>query len=593
MQGSKAAPQAGDGAPVGDILLVGGIISAATIAVLAIVVAYRLGGARPVRVTGDLVGRLVGVPGWAALPGLLAIGAAVLTFMGAIWDIGVHIDKGRDDGPFGTTAHYPMLVGLVGVYLSGILAVGLAPTRREGSSRAAVAIRGLGPVPAGALLILAGGGFAMLGFPLDDLWHRVFGQDVTLWGPTHTMFFGGLIAATSGAVILMVEGARTAGREPFGCWWRRPLPAVLGGVFLFVATHATDEFNWGVPQYRQVWQPLLLMGFGAFGLILARSLGGRGGAFGALAAYLPLQIIEVVMIGSFGTTQPASILFIAEALIVEAVMWRAVSMRTAALAGLGVGTLGFGAEYAWSQVGMALPWNPGLLPEGLPTAALAGLAGGTLAALMALALRGGLPEVRRPLALALAAAIVLIGLSVNAGLSSAPDATATITVGPVSDGRADVGVRLSDPALAEDANWAYVLAWQGGGRFKTDLVPQADGTLRTARPVPVTGGWKSFVRFHKGRDLAAAPVRMPADAVVGFAGFPAEPRVTRPLQRDTTLLQIERKDDGPLWAWTPAMLAVMAMNLLLLASVGAVSVRAGRPARPRTPTESEGVEAAA
>ena len=25
----------------------------------------------------------------------------------------------------------------------------------------------------------------LLGFPLDDVWHRLFGQDVTLWSPTH------------------------------------------------------------------------------------------------------------------------------------------------------------------------------------------------------------------------------------------------------------------------------------------------------------------------------------------------------------------------------------------------------------------------
>src|SRR5690349_1350590 len=110
---AQAVPPAGDGAALADIALVGGIISAATAVVLAIIVAYRRGGAKPIRVIGDLVERAVKIPGWAAIPGLLAIGAAVVAFMGAIWDIGVHIDKGRDDGPFGTTAHYPFLVGLV------------------------------------------------------------------------------------------------------------------------------------------------------------------------------------------------------------------------------------------------------------------------------------------------------------------------------------------------------------------------------------------------------------------------------------------------------------------------------------------------
>ncbi len=567
-----AVTPAGNGAPLGDIALVGGIISTATVVVLAIVVAYRRGGAKPVRIAGDVVEWAVRIPGWAAIPGLLAIGAAVVTFMGAIWDIGVHIDKGRDNGPFGTTAHYPMLVGLVGLYLCGVLAVGLAPLRR--ASRSAVEIRGLGPVPVGALLILAGGGYAMLGFPLDDLWHRVFGQDVTLWGPTHTMFFGGLITAVSGAVILMVEGARSVGREPFGRWTRKPLIGVLGGVFLFVATHATDEFNWGLPQYRQVWQPLMLAGFGAFGLILARSLGGRGATIGALLAYLPLQLVEVVLIGALGTTRPASILFVAEALIVEALMWRRSGLTAAAVAGLGVGTLGFAAEYGWSQFAQPLPWHPALLAEGLPTAALAGVAGGSLAALMAAALTGTAP--RRALPVALLATVTLIGLGVNAGISKAPADTATITLSNRHDGVADVSVRLSDPSLGKDGNWAYVLGWQGGGRFHTELIRRADGSLRSERPVPIGGKWKSFVRFHKGRVLAAAPIRMPADRAVGFAGFPAEPQVTRPLQRDTKLLQIERKDDGPLWAWTPAMLLVMSMNLTLLALVGVTSVRIGR-----------------
>lgn len=167
----------------------------------------------------------------------------------------------------------------------------------------------------------------------------------------------------------MAEGARVEGREPFGAApaWRRPLAAILGGVFLFVAVHATDEFNWAVPQYRQVWQPLLLMFFGGFGLILTRALGGRGATLATLAVFLPLQLGEVVLIGALGTTQPASVLFVVEALVIELVWWRAGSrstLRTGALAGLAVGVVGFAAEYGWSRVAMPLPWRPALLFEG-------------------------------------------------------------------------------------------------------------------------------------------------------------------------------------------------------------------------------------
>ena len=51
---------------------------------------------------------------------------------------------------------------------------------------------------------------ALAGFPLDDVWHRIFGQDVTLWGPTHLLLFGGASLSTLGAMILLMEGAAYA-----------------------------------------------------------------------------------------------------------------------------------------------------------------------------------------------------------------------------------------------------------------------------------------------------------------------------------------------------------------------------------------------
>ena len=52
--------------------------------------------------------------------------------------------------------------------------------------------------------------FALAGFPLDDVWHRLFGQDVTLWGPTHLMLIGGASLATLASAILVAEGLRAA-----------------------------------------------------------------------------------------------------------------------------------------------------------------------------------------------------------------------------------------------------------------------------------------------------------------------------------------------------------------------------------------------
>ena len=60
------------------------------------------------------------------------------------------------------------------------------------------------------MLILVCSGIALTGFPLDDIWHRIFGQDVTLWGPTHLLLFGGASMSTLGGMILLMEGATVA-----------------------------------------------------------------------------------------------------------------------------------------------------------------------------------------------------------------------------------------------------------------------------------------------------------------------------------------------------------------------------------------------
>ena len=57
------------------------------------------------------------------------------------------------------------------------------------------------------MLILVCSALALAGFPLDDDWHRIFGQDVTLRGPTHLQLFGGASLSTLGGMILLIEGA--------------------------------------------------------------------------------------------------------------------------------------------------------------------------------------------------------------------------------------------------------------------------------------------------------------------------------------------------------------------------------------------------
>src|SRR5207249_4733237 len=75
----------------------------------------------------------------------------------------------------------------------------------EKPSAAAIRITRDWYAPVGGVVFMACASFALLGFPLDDMWHRLFGQDVTLWGPTHLMMFGGAGLSLLGHATLTAE----------------------------------------------------------------------------------------------------------------------------------------------------------------------------------------------------------------------------------------------------------------------------------------------------------------------------------------------------------------------------------------------------
>ncbi|MFT4036068.1 MAG: hypothetical protein QM679_10900 [Patulibacter sp.] len=601
---------AGDGAPLWQLALLTVLISSVAGAVASIAMSYRAGRAPRLRRFVGRVEGVTGLPGWSIVPGAAAIASAALIITSATWDIGLHIDVGRDSGPLGTAAHYPLLFGLLGVFLMGILAVGLAPRDPRQSSPVAVRLPGLGLVPAATVLLFAGSAFGMSAFPLDDLWHRFFGQDVTLWGPTHVMIIGGTISAGVGGALLLIEGALAAGINPFAgatgsrAQATRLFPTLLAGIFLYFWTATMDEFNWGVQQYREIWQPLLMAFGAAQTFVLARLLIGKGGSFAALAIWLPVQVgMSLVIGGPLKVTMPSAPLFLAEAVIVEAIGLTALvrrPVRFGVLSGLAIGTLGFAAEYLWTNLAMPIGWTPALLGEGIPVAIAAAIAGGALGATMAQALRGELLPGRRSLAIAGASVAAFIALGVNASITDRPAITATMQITNVRMGETpnhdepqkvgDLTVRISDPSLAEDANWFYVLGWQGQGRYLNDLVKQPDGSWTTTQPVPLEGSWKTMVRIHKGRSMVMAALRFPSDEAVGFAGFPAPGAtpVTRDFAADTTLMQFERKAGIPSWAWTAATVAVLSTNLLMILLMGIVSVRLGRirPSGRRVDTPS-------
>jgi hypothetical protein len=585
-----AAPPAG-GAELGQVVIASVAATLVTLGLLYLGFGHRSGRVKLLERWAARAERLAGLPGWAVLPAAIATASLLTALFGMYWDISLHIDNGRDPGPLANPAHYFILAGLFGIFTAGFVAMVLPRERPS-----AVAIR-LGRdwwAPLGGVLICACGAFSLIGFPLDDIWHRLFGQDVTLWGPTHLMLIGGAAMTLIGIAVLTVEGLRANAalarpRQEAGSTRAVRAIALTGGLMLGLSTFQA-EFDFGVPQFRLVFQPMLLMLAAGLGLVLARIYGGRGAAVGAAGFFIILRGALALAIGPLlGQTLPHFPLYIVEALVVEAIALRvstARPLRFGLWSGLGIGTVGLTAEWAWSQAWMPLPWPPAMFPEGALLGFAAAMAGATIGAWMGSHLtveRSG----RRPLlrggavcAAAVLAALVVYGLdtSTERGMS------ARVTLHDVGSGRggrevqATVNLRPADAAAG--AEWLDVTAWQGGGLVVDRLERTGPGRYTTTRPIPVYGDWKTMVRLHRGDSLAALPIYLPRDTAIPVGEVPAPESFSRDFRDEHKLLQREQTGGDPLVV-AAAYSVVVGVALGLLALLAWALHRLAFGMRPR------------
>jgi hypothetical protein len=195
----------------------------------------------------------------AALWGILA--AKLVSGWGVRWDIQWHLLIGRDS--FWIPPHLMTYAGVSAVVLLsfGVL---LWETGRGGRRRAETRqVLGLVGTP-GFHVAAWGAAIIVAAAPIDDLWHRLFGLDVTIWSPPHLMGFLGGLVSTVGALVIA--------REVYPAESRARLAAlVIGGAWLYGALHPVIE-------------PALLLAY--------RHGGVRFHAYGVLAAgLLPLALI--------------------------------------------------------------------------------------------------------------------------------------------------------------------------------------------------------------------------------------------------------------------------------------------------------------
>ncbi|MGC2652460.1 MAG: hypothetical protein WA317_02385 [Mycobacterium sp.] len=547
----------------------------------------------------DKMGEKFNRPSWVALPVAVFTTSIICALFGFIWDVSWHIGNGRDPGPLANPAHYFIIIGLFGIFLAGMLAI-VIPFDKPGP--AAVRITRNWYAPVGGVLMAGCGFYALTGFPLDDIWHRVFGQDVTLWGPTHLMMIGGANFSLFATLMLEYESRRAMPDASPDKWFVKAMRYLsLGGLFIGMSVYQI-EFDFGVPQFRLVFQPMLIAAAAAIAAVVARMTMGKGAAIIAALFAIVLRGSVALIVGPIlGAPINWFPLYLGPALVVELIALIPLFRRPilfGAVAGLGIGTVGLWLESLWIGAVYHYPWPTPLWREALPTAVPVAILAGVCAAMFGMVLTTQRLPGKAFGITAVALTVLVIGGTVANGLHiSVPQKdTATVKLAdlPSKPGQHMVSadVQINPPTLVSaHPDWLTILSWQG--KMQNDRGLQIDrlkkvgpGHYVSTQPIPVWGDWKTLLRVNDGRTLTALPIWAPADAAIPVPEIPAQAVSTKPFVLEVTILQRERDPGVPAWLFTAGGIVVLVFTLTVITALtwGAGRINAADFA-PRQPEE--------
>jgi len=241
----------------------------------------------------------------AALWVLLA--ANLLAGWGVQWDIQWHVQIGRDS--FWIPPHVMTYAGVTLIVLVsfGVLARDTLRRLVAGrSSAGTIQVLGLSGTP-GFHLAACGIALTVLAAPIDDLWHRLFGLDVTLWSPPHLLGLFGVTVNTLACALIAREA------YPARRWARHAgiviaLSLVYGSLALALRPSGRLAYLYG-----GVWfylSPILGALFLPLALVTAARLTGRRSApLVVLALAIAVGVIGVntARMG-FAIVQPVSVI---------------------------------------------------------------------------------------------------------------------------------------------------------------------------------------------------------------------------------------------------------------------------------------------
>jgi hypothetical protein len=362
------------------------------------------------------------------------------------------------------------------------------------------------------------------------------------------------------------------------------------------------EFDFGVPQFRLVFQPMLIAAAAAIGTIVARVTMGRGAAIIAALFAVALRGLVALIVGPIlGAPINWFPLYLGPAVVVELLALTPLFRRPilfGAVAGLGVGTAGLWLESLWIGAVYHYPWPTPLWGEALATATPVAMLAGVCAAMFGMVLTNQRLPGRAIGITAVALTVLVIGGTVANGLHirvpSKDTATVKLTDLQSRPGQRMVSadVQINPPDLVSDhPDWLTILSWQG--KMQNDRGLQIDrlkkvgpGHYVSTQPIPVWGEWKTLLRVQDGRTLTAVPIWAPADKAIPVPEIPAQATSTRPFVLEVTILQRERDPGVPAWLFTAGGIVVLVFTLIVITALtwGAGRINAADTA-PKQPVQ--------
>jgi hypothetical protein len=527
---------------------------------------------------------VTGIPGWAAATVGTALYGLLIAGQGFYSDVAWHIALGRDDELF-TAPHTGIFIGLVMIFGAALLGIAFASLAKIETPIRAGALR----IPWSTVPLALLGGAAVLGFPLDEGWHAQYGIDVTMWSPTHMlMILGASFTGVAGWLVL--ADARVSPRTTR---WATGAHVLAGWLTLQGLAASQGEFAFGVPQFQQVFHPILVCLAAGFAIVAIRLV---LGPFYALAITGVTALLEAGNLLNFGgddgpvDTRHGGV-YVVSALAVELVarvLGTERRLRFALASGLAVGTVGLASEWAWNTRAYQ-PWETALLPEALIFGAAAAVAAAVLGAAFGSAV-GREPAHRLPRWSLVAATVVLLAVVALPMPRQTGDVSAEMTLerATAAPGTAYVNLTLTPADAADDAKWFQAVNWQGGGLVLADMEEVGPGRFRSEAPVAISGKGKTLVRLHRGDELMAFPVRLPADPEIGEPEIPAIDRSGAFAGEKAFLMREAETGDAWYAALIYVLLAGVAVAWMAAFAVASQRVRrTDRPARVRAGTEQE------